>query len=63
MTQLMTYDTDPKMNWDVVKTLGHDVESFTDPAEALDYARANTVDIALLGGPEGIDLIKHLREI
>ena len=63
MTQLMTYDTDPKMSWDVVKTLGHDVESFNDPGEALDYARANPVDIALLGGPEGIDLIRHLREI
>ena len=63
MTQLITYDTDPKMSWDVVKALGHDVESFTDPGEALDYARAKPVDIALLGGPEGIDLIMHLREI
>jgi DNA-binding NarL/FixJ family response regulator len=63
MTQLITYDTDPKMNWDIVKALGHDVENFTDPGEALDYARANPVDIALLGGSEGIDLIRHLREI
>jgi DNA-binding NarL/FixJ family response regulator len=63
MTQLITYDTDPKMNWDMVKALGHDVENFTDPGEALDYARENPVDIALLGGSEGIDLIGHLREI
>jgi len=56
MTQLITYGTDPEMNWDIAKALGHDVESFTDPGEALDYARANPVDIALLGGPEGIDL-------
>ena len=63
MAQLMAYDADPNLNWDVVKTLGHDVQSFTDSGEALDYARANTVDIALLGGPEGIDLIRHLREI
>jgi DNA-binding NarL/FixJ family response regulator len=63
MAQLMAYDVDPKLSWDVVKTLGHDVQTFNDPGEALDYARANTVDIALLGGPEGIDLIRHLREI
>ena len=63
MAQLMAYDVDPKLSWDVVKTLGHDVQTFTDSAEALDYARANIVDIALLGGPEGIDLIRHLREI
>jgi len=63
MAQLMAYDTDPNMNWGVVKTLGHDVKSFTDSGEALDYACGNQVDIALLGGPEGIDLIRHLREI
>ena len=63
MAQLMAYDADPNLNWDVVKTLGHDVQTFNDSGEALDYARANTVDIALLGGPEGIDLIRHLREI
>jgi len=63
MAQLMTYDTDPKMSWDVVKAFGHDFESFTETSEALDYARANPVDIALLGGTEGIDLIRHLREI
>lgn len=63
MAQLMAYDADPNLNWDVVKTLGHDVQTFNDSGEALDYARTNTVDIALLGGPEGIDLIRHLREI
>jgi DNA-binding NarL/FixJ family response regulator len=63
MAQLMAYDADPNMNWDMVGTLGHDVETFIDSGEALDYARANQVDIALLGGAEGIDLIPHLREI
>ena len=63
MAQLLAYDIDPDMSWDVVKTLGHEVKTFTDPGEALDYARVNPVDIALLGGPEGIDLIQHLREI
>jgi DNA-binding NarL/FixJ family response regulator len=63
MAQLMAYDADPNLNWDVVKALGHEVQTFNDSGEALDYARANTVDIALLGGPEGIDLIRHLREI
>jgi len=63
MAQLMAYDVDPNLNWNVVKTLGHDVQIFNDSGEALDYARTNTVDIALLGGPEGIDLIRHLREI
>ena len=63
MAQLMAYDADPKMNWDVVASLGHDVKTFTSPGEALDYASEHQVDIALLGTPEGIDLIKHLREI
>lgn len=63
MARLLAYDIDPDMRWDTVKTLGHEVEIFTDPGEALDYARENQVDIALLGGPEGIDLIQHLREI
>lgn len=63
MAQLMAYDADPNMNWDTVSTLGHDVKTFRDSGEALDYARANQVDIALLGGAEGIDLIPHLREI
>lgn len=63
MAQLLAFDPDPDMSWDVVKKLNHDVKTFTDPGESLDYARTNVVDIALLGGPEGIDLIKHLREI
>ena len=63
MAQLMAYDADSDMNWDMVSTLGHDVKTFNDSGEALDYARANQVDIALLGGAEGIDLIPHLREI
>ena len=63
MAQLMAYDADPNMNWDVVKTLGHDVQTFNDSGEALDYACGNQVDIALFGGPEEIELIGHLREI
>jgi len=63
MARFMGYDADPNMNWDVVKTLGHDVKTFTDSGEAFDYARENQVDIALLGTPEGIDMIKQLREI
>ena len=63
MAQMLAYDPDPNMSWDIAKTLGHNVKSFTDSGEALDYARENKVDIALLCGPEGIDLIKHLREI
>jgi DNA-binding NtrC family response regulator len=63
MARLMAYDADPTMNWDIVKTLGHELRAFTDAGESLDYARKNQVDIALLGTPEGIDVIKHLREI
>lgn len=63
MARLMAYDADPNMNWDVVKTFGHDVKTFTDSGEAVDYARGNQIDIALLGTPEGIDMIKLLREI
>ena len=63
MAQVLTYDSDPDMSWDVVNSLGHDVRSFRDSGEAVDYAHENKVDIALLGGPEGVDMIKHLREI
>ena len=63
MAQLMAYDPDPNMNWDAVKTLGHELKTFTDSGEALDYAHKNQVDIALLDTSEGIDMIKHLREI
>ena len=63
MAQLLAFDPNPDMNWDAVKKLNHDVKSFTDSGETLDYARTSVVDIALLGGTEGIDLIKHLREI
>jgi DNA-binding NtrC family response regulator len=51
------------MNWDVVTSLGHEVTSFNDSGEVIDYARENRVDIALLSTPEGIDMIKYLREI
>ncbi|RLC28990.1 MAG: hypothetical protein DRH32_08115 [Deltaproteobacteria bacterium] len=63
MAQVMAFDLDLGMNWDVVSSLGHDLTSFNDAGEALDYAQTNKVDIALLGGPEGIDMIPHLREI
>lgn len=51
------------MKWNVVTSLGHEVTSFNDSGKAIDYAQDNKVDIALLSGPEGIDMIKHLREI
>jgi len=63
MAQVLAYDPDPNMNWDEVTSLGHDVKSFNDSGEAVDYAHENKVDIALLGGAEGVDMIKHLREI
>jgi DNA-binding NtrC family response regulator len=47
----------------VVASLGHDVASFNDPGEAIDFAQENRVDIALLSNADGIDMIKHLREI
>lgn len=63
MAQLLAYDSDPYMRWDAVKTLGHEIETFNDPGQAVNYAQNNPVDIALLGGSDGIDLIPHLREI
>ncbi len=63
MAKIITYDANPEMLWDAAKSLGHEVTSFGDSGEAIDYARENKVDIALLSGPEGIDMIKHLREI
>ena len=63
MAQVMAYDPDPHMSWDVVSSLGHDVVPFNDSGEAIDFAQENKVDIALLSGAEGIDMIKHLREI
>ena len=36
---------------------------FSDSGEMLDFAQENRVDISILSTPEGIDLIKHLREI
>ncbi len=63
MARLLAFDPNPDMSWDVAKKLNHDVKAFSDFGETLDYARANPVDIGLLGGSEGIDLIKHLREI
>ena len=59
MAQVMAFDPDPEMRWDVVSSLGHDVTTFNESGEALDYAQTNKVDIALLGGPEGIDMIPH----
>lgn len=63
MAQVLAYDPDPNMSWDEVTSLGHDVTYFNDYGEAVDYAHETKVDIALLGGSEGIDMIKHLREI
>ena len=63
MAKIITYDANPEMQWDVAASLGHEVTSFSDSGEAIDYARENKVDIALLAGPEGVDMIRHLREI
>ena len=63
MAQILAYDSDPGMCWDVVSSLGHDVQTFADSGEAIDFAQDNKVDIALLSGSDGIDMIKHLREI
>jgi DNA-binding NtrC family response regulator len=63
LAQILAYDPDPDMNWEVVTSLGHNVVSFSDSGETIDYAQGNRVDIALLVGSEGIDMIKPLREI
>jgi DNA-binding NtrC family response regulator len=63
VAQILAYDPDPEMRWDVVTSLGHDVVAFSDAGDTVDYAHENKVDIALLVGAEGIDMIKPLREI
>jgi len=63
MAQIIAYDSDLSTSWEVVSSLGHDVKSFSDSGETIDFARENKVDIALLSGSDGIDMIKHLREI
>jgi DNA-binding NtrC family response regulator len=63
MAQILAYDSDFEMNWDVVSSLGHDVTTFNDPGETIDFARENKVDIALLSNAEGIDMVRHLRAI
>jgi DNA-binding NtrC family response regulator len=63
VAQIMAFDSDPEMSWDEVASLGHDVVSFNDAGESIDYAQNHKVDIALAVGAEGIDMIKPLREI
>lgn len=63
MAKILAFDPDPEASWKAVEELGHEVFSFTDPGEALDFARGTKVDISLLAAPEGLDMIKHLREI
>jgi DNA-binding NtrC family response regulator len=63
MAQILAYDSDHNMNWEIVTSLGHDVTTFHDSGEAIDFAHENKVDIALLSSSDGIDMIKHLREI
>ena len=63
MAKILAFDPDPDASWKVVEDLGHEVFSFSDPAEALDFAQETKVDISLLAAPEGLDMIKHLREI
>jgi two-component SAPR family response regulator len=63
MAHILAYDRDLGMSWDVVSSLGHDVTSFNDSGETIDFAQENKVDIALLSGSDGIDMIQHLRAI
>ncbi|KIX14760.1 response regulator [Dethiosulfatarculus sandiegensis] len=63
MAKILAFDPDPEASWKTVEELGHEVFSFTDQGEALDFARETKVDISILAAPEGVDLIKHLREI
>lgn len=63
MPKVLAYDPNPEASWQVLTDLGHEVVSFNDPGETLDYATENKVDIAILSAPEGVDLIKHLRKL
>lgn len=63
MPKILAYDPDPNANWQALTDSGHEVFSFHDQGEALDFAQEKKLDIAVLSTPEGIDLIKHLREI
>jgi DNA-binding NtrC family response regulator len=63
LAQILAYDPDPEMQWEAVTSMGHDVTAFSDAGETVDYAQTNKVDIALLVGTEGVDMIKPLREI
>lgn len=63
MPKILACDPDPETDWSILKNLGHEVFSFVDMGEALDFARENKVDIAILATPDGIDCIKYLREL
>ncbi len=63
MPKVLAYDPQPETSWQVLTDQGHEVHAFSDSGELLDFARENKVDIAILSTPEGIDLIKHLREL
>ena len=63
MAKILAFDPDPETNWKPVEELGHEIFSFSDAGELLDFAKETKVDISLLAAPEGLDLIKHLREI
>lgn len=63
MAKILIFDPDPNESWNLVSDMGHEVFAFHDPGEAVDFARENKVDIALLSTPEGLDLIDPLREI
>jgi two-component SAPR family response regulator len=63
MPKILAYDPDPEAEWHALTESGHEVFPFHDQGEALDFAQEKKIDIAILSAPEGIDLIKHLREI
>lgn len=63
MPKILAYDPNPETSWRILTDLGHEVHAFSDSGEMLDFAQENRVDISILSTPEGIDLIKHLREI
>ena len=51
----------------ILKTAGHEVVGFTEEEEALDYARTNTVDLAILDIKlkkiSGVEVLAELKKI
>jgi len=51
----------------ILKSGGHDVVVFTDEEEALDYARENTIELAILDiklkKMDGVEVLEELKKI